>query len=214
MTFLTDAVQAPGQLPLAVEELGVDLLAISAHKFYGPKGVGALYVRAGTPVAPIIHGGGQEHGRRSGTENVAGVTGLAVGLELAEAERPAFAQRVGGLRDRLQAALLARIPDLTVNGDGAPRLPNNLSVSFEGLDAEPLLIGLDLEGVAASAGSACAAGSVEASHVIAALGLPERRWRGTVRLSLGRLTTQAEVDRASGLLERLVAAQRTPAAAS
>jgi cysteine desulfurase len=208
VVFFTDAVQAPGQLPLDVNVLGVDLLAISAHKFYGPKGVGALYVREGTPLEPLIHGGPQEYGRRSGTENVAGIVGLAVALELAEAERAAFASRIGSLRDRLEAAIRESVARVVVNGAGGERLPNNLSVSFPGLDAEPLLIRLDLEGVAASAGSACAAGSLEPSHVIAALGLPEGTWRGTVRFSLGRSTTVPEIDRVAELLPAIVAEQR------
>ena len=211
--FLCDAVQAPGQLPLRVRELGVDLLSVSAHKIYGPKGVGALYVREGTPLAALLQGGGQESGLRSGTENVAGIAGLARALELAEAERAGFAQRVGGLRDRLEASLLERVPRTVVNGAGAMRLPNNLSLSFAGAEAEPLLIRLDLEGVAASAGSACAAGSLEPSHVIRALGVQPDLARGTIRLSLGRGTTAEEVDRTAGLLAELVAEQRAGAAA-
>ena len=211
--FLSDAVQAPGQLPLETARLGIDLLALSAHKFYGPKGVGALYIREGTPLEPLIRGGPQEGGRRAGTENVAGAVGLATALELAESERPAFAARVGALRDRLEAALVARVPELRVNGRGTARLPNNLSLSFAGIDAEPLLIRLDLEGVAASAGSACAAGSLEPSHVIAALEPPERMARGTVRLSLGRTTTGAEVDRVASLIPAIVAGQRETASA-
>jgi cysteine desulfurase len=212
--FLADAVQAPGQLPIRVDELGVDLLAISAHKFYGPKGVGALYVREGTPLVPIVQGGGQESGRRSGTENLAGIVGLAAALELAEAERPQYMQRVTELRDRFEATLLRTIPEIAINGKASARLPNNASVAFAGLEAEPLLIRLDLEGVAASAGSACAAGSLEPSHVIAALGLSERAWRGTVRFSLGRTTTAEEVDWVAALLPPIVEAQREAAALS
>ena len=206
--FAVDAVQVPGQLPLGVRALGADALAISAHKFYGPKGVAVLYVREGTQIEPLVFGGGQEYGRRSGTENVAGIVGLAAALELAEAERHAFAERVGTLRDRLEAALLASVPGVAVNGRGVARLPNNLSVSFAGLEAEPLLIRLDLEGVAASAGSACAAGSLEPSHVVAALGLPEESRRGTVRFSLGRTTSAEEIDRVATLLPHIVAEQR------
>ena len=212
--FFSDAVQAPGQLPLDVDELGVDLLAISAHKFYGPKGIGALYVREGTPLAPQLLGGGQEYGRRSGTENVAEIVGLATALELAEAERPSAAPRVAALRDRLERSILERIPEVRINGREGARLSNNLSVSFAGLDAEPLLIRLDLEGVAASAGSACAAGSLEPSHVIAALGASQRSARGTIRFSLGRTTTPEEVDRFAALLPALVAGQREAAPVS
>ena len=206
--FHADAVQAPGQLALDLRRLGVDCLAISAHKFYGPPGVGALFVREGTPLEPLLYGGGQERGRRSGTEDVVGAVGLAAALELAEAERPAFASRVAALRDRLEGAIAGAIPDVTVNAKGVARLPNNLSVSFTDLDAEPLLIRLDLEGIAASAGSACATGSLEPSHVIAALGLPERTVRGTLRFSLGRSTSADEIDWVAQILPAIVAAQR------
>ncbi len=167
----TDAIQAPGWLPLDVDALGVDLISLSAHKFYGPKGVGALYVRRGTPLEPLIVGGGQEHGLRAGTENVAGVAGFAVALALADAERAETAPRVAALRDRLEAGILAAVPDAVMNAAGAPRLPGILSVAFAGVPSDALLIRLDLEGIAASAGSACAAGSLEPSHVITALGL-------------------------------------------
>lgn len=210
--FHTDAVQAPGWLPLDVAALGVDLLTISAHKFCGPRGVGALYVRAGTPLAPLILGGGQEHGLRAGTENLAGIAGLARALELAGAERVETVARAGALRDRLEAAILAAIPDVRVNGAGAPRLPNVLSVAFAGAPRDALLIRLDLAGVAASAGSACAAGSLEPSHVVAALGLAEPYRSGVIRFSLGRTTAAAEIAAVAALLPALVADVRTPAA--
>lgn len=208
--FHTDAVQAPGWLPLDVAGLGVDLLSLSAHKFYGPKGAGALYVRRGTPLEPLIVGGGQEHGLRAGTENVASIAGLAVALVLAEAERPATAARVAALRDRLEARIVATIPGVVVNGGGAPRLPNNLSVAFADVPSDALLIRLDLEGVAASAGSACAAGSLEPSHVAATLGLDERHVKGVIRFSLGRETTAAEIDEALRRLTGVMASMGSP----
>ena len=208
--FHTDAVQAAGWLPLDVEQLGVDLLSLSGHKFEGPKGVGILYVRRGTPLAPLIVGGGQEHGLRAGTENVAGNAGFATGLALAEAARPEVAARVERLRDRLEAGIVARIPQVVVNGAGAPRLPGNLSVAFADTLSDALLIRLDLDGIAASAGSACAAGSLEPSHVTAALGLAERYRTGVIRFSLGRATTEAEVDDVLFRLPALLADVRTP----
>jgi cysteine desulfurase len=209
--FHTDAVQAAGWLPLDVDSLGVDLLSLSAHKFSGPKGVGALYVRSGTPLEPLIVGGGQEHGLRAGTENVAGIVGLAVALRLAEAERAEQAPRVTALRGRLEAAIVASIAEVAINGAGAPRLPGILSVAFADVPSDALLIRLDLEGIAASAGSACAAGSLEPSHVAAALGLDERHRLGVVRFSLGRETTRRETDSVIARLPALVASVRAPA---
>ena len=206
VVFHTDAVQAPGLLPVDVAALGVDLLTLSAHKFYGPKGVGLLYIREGTPLAPVVHGGGQEFGLRSGTENVAGIVGLSVALELAVAEQPANEARIGALRDALQAGVLAAIPGVRVHGAGAPRLPNNLNLGIAGVDAQALLVRLDLEGIAASAGSACTAGSVKPSHVVAALG--GEAGEGVVRFSLGRLTTQAQVESVLGRLPGIVASMR------
>jgi cysteine desulfurase len=206
----TDAVQAPGWLPLDVDVLGVDLLSLSAHKFYGPKGVGALYVRRGTALEPLIVGGGQEHGLRAGTENVAGIAGFAVALTLADAERPVTAPRVAALRDRLEAGIVDAVADAVVNGAGAPRLANNLSVAFAAVPSDALLIRLDLEGIAASAGSACAAGSLEPSHVAAALGLAERHRRGVIRFSLGRDTTRAHVDDVLARLSVILASMGTP----
>ncbi|MBV8299202.1 MAG: cysteine desulfurase [Candidatus Eremiobacteraeota bacterium] len=208
--FHTDAIQAAGWLPLDVRALGVDLLSLSGHKFHGPKGVGALYVRHRTPLEPLIVGGGQEQGLRAGTEDVAGIAGFATALALADAERAETAPRVAALRDRLEAGILAAIPDVVVNGAGAPRLPGILSVAFAGAPSDALLIRLDLEGIAASAGSACAAGSLEPSHVAAAIGLDERRRRSVVRFSLGRGTTEREIDEVVGRLPALVAAVRAP----
>jgi cysteine desulfurase len=212
--FHTDAVQAPGWLPLAVGELGVDLLSLSAHKFGGPKGVGCLYVRRGVALAPIFHGGGQEFGRRPGTENVVGIAGMARALELAEAERPRRSPLIAVLRDRLEAGIRSSVPEVRINGAGAPRLANNLNVSFAGAESEALLIGLDLAGIAVSAGSACTSGALEPSHVLAALGL-EPRWRaGAIRFSLGRATTAVEIDGVLSVLPGVVARLRAPAPAA
>jgi cysteine desulfurase len=203
--FHTDAVQAPGWLPVDVRALDVDLLSLSAHKFHGPQGVGLLYVRAGTPLVPILHGGGQEFGRRSGTENVLGVIGLARALELAVAEEPERASRVAELRDRLETGICAAIPDVRVNGAGARRLAKMLNVSFADLESEALLIRLDLAGVAVSAGSACTSGTLERSHVIAALGADPRWQTGVIRFSLGAATRPDEIDRVLALLPGIVA---------
>jgi cysteine desulfurase len=200
----TDAVQAAGYLDLDVGRLGVDLLAISAHKFGGPKGVGVLFVRRGTPVTAQIVGGGQEHGLRSGTENLAGIAGLARALALAEAERPATAARVGALRDRLETAVRAANPAIRVLAAGAPRLPHIAALAVPDAPSDGLVMALDLEGVSASAGSACAAGSLEPSHVVAALGVPAPYATGMLRFSLGRGTTEAEIDRAAATLAAVV----------
>ncbi|MHB8146553.1 MAG: cysteine desulfurase family protein [Vulcanimicrobiaceae bacterium] len=210
--FHTDAVQAAGWLPIDVRTLGVDLLSLSAHKFHGPKGVGVLYVREGVRLPALVHGGGQEAGRRSGTENVAGIVGLARALELAVAEREQKAARIGALRDRLEDGILAAIPDVLVNGSAAPRLPNSANVSFAGVDSESLLMALDIEGVAVSAGSACTSGVLEPSHVIAALGSGERWQQGVIRFSLGAGTTAEQIDRVAALLPGLVRRLRGVAA--
>ncbi|HEY4440657.1 MAG TPA: cysteine desulfurase family protein [Candidatus Elarobacter sp.] len=211
VVFHTDAIQAPGRLPLNVDQLGVDLLSLSGHKFGGPKGAGVLYVRSGTPLEPIVVGGGQEHGLRAGTEDVAGIAGFARALSLAEAERPETAARLRTLRDRLETALVAAIPDVLVNGAGAPRLPGITSLAIADAPSDALLIRLDLAGIAASAGSACAAGSLEPSHVAAALGLPERFRTGVIRFSLGSSTTEAEVESVIARFPALVADVRIPA---
>ena len=200
--FHTDAVQAAPWVDVRPEVLGVDLLSMSAHKFYGPKGVGVLYAREGVPVQPLVYGGGQEFGRRSGTENVAGIVGFATAFELATRERAESVQRVAALRDRLEARVKA-LEDVRINGEGAPRLPNNCNVSFAGIDSESMLVGLDLEGVAVSAGSACTSGALEPSHVIAALGIDTRWHRGVIRFSLGAGTMDADIERVAGLVARL-----------
>lgn len=208
----TDAVQAPSWLPVDVRALGVDLLSLSAHKFGGPRGVGILYVRSGTPIAPVIAGGGQEFGRRSGTENVAGIVGASVALELAAAGRELASARVGALRDRLAAGILAAIRAARVNGGNAARLPSILSVSFQGIEPEALLMRLDLAGLAISAGSACTSGALESSHVIAALRTGDGG--ATVRFSLGLPTTAAEIDAVLAILPPAIEAlRRSPAEA-
>jgi cysteine desulfurase len=212
VTFHCDAVQAPGRLPLDMRELGVDLLALSGHKFYAPKGVGALYVRAGTPLAPRVVGGGQEAGLRAGTENVAGIVGFARGLELAALELPLEAARLRMLRDRFETALEHRLPGIRVHARDAERLPNLTSVAFAGARAQDLLVLLDLDGLAVSAGSACAAGSSRPSHVLAAAGVREAARFETLRFSFGKLTRGEEADRALEIVVRAVEALRDPSA--
>ena len=207
--FHTDAVQAAGQLPVDVRALGCDLLTLSAHKFGGPKGAGVLYVRQGVELARLIHGGGQERSRRAGTENVAGVVGLARALELAVQERAQVASRLEVLRDRLIAGVLEAVPGARLTGHPSQRLPGLASFVFEGgIDGESLLRRLDLEGVAASSGSACTSGSLEPSPVLLACGLPVELARSGLRLSLGTATTEAEVARVLEILPRTVAQLR------
>ena len=201
-----DAVQAAGKVVVDVRALDVDLLTLSAHKIYGPKGVGCLYVRRGTPLAALVRGGGQERNRRAGTENVAGIVGFGTAAVLAGESLRSDAVRVAALRDQLEARLLA-IPGAERNGDG-PRAPNTTNVSFGGLDAETLLIALDLEGVAVSTGAACAAGGIEPSHVLRAMGLPPERVQSSLRFSLGRTTTQSDVAYAADVIAAVVARQR------
>ncbi len=210
VVFHTDAIQAPAWLPVRADELGVDLLSLSGHKFEGPKGVGALYVRRGTPVEPLVVGGGQELGLRAGTENVAGIAAFATALALADAERAETAPRVRALRDRLEAGVLDAVDAVRVNGRGAPRLPNVASLAFAGAAFDALLIRLDLDGVAASAGSACAAGSLEPSHVVDAIGLDEPYRSAVIRFSLGRATSSEEIDEVLRRLPPAVEAVRAP----
>ena len=208
--FHTDATQWVGALPARVNDLKVDLLSLSGHKRYGPKGVGALYVRTGTPLVPLQRGGGHERGRRGGTENVPGIVGLGEALRIAGLEMEGEAERLGALRDRLLAGALA-IPGVALNGDPARRLPNNVNVSIDGTDSQSLVIALDLRGVAVSAGSACSSGTLEASHVLTALGVPTERAVSAVRLTLGRPTTAAEVDTALDVLRTVIAQLRRAA---
>jgi len=202
--LVVDAVQTAGLVPIDVDALGCDVLVMSAHKFYGPKGAGAVYVRRGTPIEPLLHGGGQERGLRAGTESVAGIVGLAKALELACAEMHEVVPRLIRLRDELAAGILQRVPGARLNGDPAKRLPNNVHVSFAGVDGESLLLNLDLAGLAASSGSACTSGSLSPSHVLLAMGLSRELARGSLRLTLGKDNTEVEVRRAVDLIAAAV----------
>lgn len=198
--FHTDAVQAVGAVPVDVEETGVDLLSLSAHKFYGPKGAGALYVRRGTRLDPVLTGGKQERGLRGGTENVPAVVGLGAAIGEAAANLGKNAEMTAALRDELERRILSRMKGVRVNGLTGGRLPNNSSLTFENVDGEALLLRLDLAGVAASAGSACTSGSLESSHVLHAIGLSEAEARGTLRLTVGTDNTREEIARAADLV--------------
>ena len=191
--FHTDAVQTAGVLDLDVKELGVDMLSLSAHKLYGPKGVGALYVRKGVRLDPLIHGGAQEKRRRAGTENTAGIVGLAKALELAHVDREEENARLIRLRDRLLEGL-QKIPHTKVNGSLVQRLPNNVNVCFQYIEGESMLLNLDLRGIAASSGSACTSGSLDPSHVLLAMGLSHEIAHGSLRLTLGRDNTESDID--------------------
>jgi cysteine desulfurase len=200
----TDACQAAGALSLNVAALGVDLLTINASKIYGPKGVGALYVRDGVKLQPLLFGGDQERGLRPGTENLAGIVGLAKALELAEARREVEAARLTALRDRLIDGILAAVPNSELNGDRQQRLPNNANILLRGVDGETLLFYLDEAGIEASLGSACTAGSIEPSHVLLAIGRSAVDSRRSLRLTLGRGTTDTEIDTVLRLLPDIV----------
>ncbi len=202
--FHTDAVQAAGKIPVDVRALGADLLSLAAHKFGGPKGVGALWLRRGTKMAGVITGGRQERNRRAGTENVPAIVGAGVAARLARARMADESARLAVLRDRLEAGLLAAIPGTAVNGAGAPRVANTANVAFDGVEAESLLIALDLEGIAVSTGSACSSGSLEPSHVLRAMGLPHRRVQSSIRFSLGWTTTAEDIERTLAVLPPLV----------
>jgi cysteine desulfurase len=202
--FHTDAVQAGGALDLNVDRLNVDLLALSAHKFYGPKGVGVLYVRKGIDLVSALTGGGHERGRRPGTVNVAGAVGLAAALKLAQDNREGENARVAALRDRLVAGVLARVPDVKLTGHPTGRLPNSASFALKGVEGESVLLALDLEGICVSTGSACTTGEAEPSFVLTAMGLP-REWAvGSLRMTLGHLTQPEDIDTALGVLPRVV----------
>ncbi len=198
--FHTDAVQTVGKIPVDARALGADLLALSAHKFNGPKGAGALWIRRGTRIAPILTGGKHERARRAGTENVPAIAGLGAAALLASATLSEKAPRVAALRDRLEAEILARVPATMVNGAVHSRVPNTTNISFERVEAESLLIALDLEGIAVSTGAACSSGTLEPSHVLRAMGLPTHRAQNSIRFSLGAENTGAEVEY---LLEKL-----------
>jgi cysteine desulfurase len=204
-----DAVQAAGLLNIDLQKVPIDLLSLSAHKFYGAKGVGVLFVRQGTPWWPLLTGGGHERNRRAGTENVAGIVGMARALELACQERENNRRHVQNLRDYLFREIPCRIPHTSRNGDIRQRLPNNVNLSFEGLHGESLLVGLDLANIMASSGSACTSGSLEPSHVLQALGIPDHLAQGSLRLTLGRENNQQEMERTVEVLETLVTRLRS-----
>ncbi|HZO99076.1 MAG TPA: cysteine desulfurase NifS [Terriglobia bacterium] len=192
--FHTDAVQSTGKIPVDVEKLGVDLLSLSAHKFHGPKGVGALYIRKGTILRPLLYGGHHERDRRPGTENVAGIVGLGQAAEMARLHLEETARRVGNLRDRLENGILGRIPSTVVNGDRERRLPTTTNISFDYIEGEGFVIALDLRGVACSTGAACSSGSVEPSHVLTAIGRTADQARSSIRFSLSRFNTNEDID--------------------
>jgi cysteine desulfurase len=202
--FHTDAVQSVGKIPVDVRALGVDLLSLSAHKFNGPKGTGALWIKRGTRMLPILTGGKHERNRRAGTENVPAIAGMGVAARLAVGKLTVEAARVGALRDRLEAGILSSVPGTMVNGNQGARVPNTTNISFDRIEAESLLIALDLEGIAVSTGSACSSGTLEPSHVLKAMGLPAHRTQNSLRFSLGLFSTEAEVDQVLAVLPRLV----------
>lgn len=202
--FHTDAVQAAGAIPIDVNAWNADLLSLSGHKFHGPKGVGALYIRKGTRIHNLIEGGAQERGLRAGTENVPGVVGMGEALSLAVAELPEYAAHVSALRDRLIQGILSAVPDARLNGHPTLRLPGNAHFSFPGVESESLLMRLDLAGIACSGGSACTSGSLEPSHVLSAMGLSPDLGRSSVRFSLGRDNTAEEIDRVLTVLPPIV----------
>jgi cysteine desulfurase len=201
--FHCDGTQAVGKIPVNVAELGVDAMSFAAHKFHGPKGAGALFARRGLRVRPLVIGGPQERGRRGGTENVPGIVGMGRAAQLA-GERLAEMSRVAAMRDRLERAILETIPDTHVNGRTDARLPNTTNIGFARLEAEAILLLLSEHGVCASAGAACASGSLEPSHVLRAMGVPETIAHGAIRFSLSRYTTDAEIDRALEILPRVI----------
>jgi cysteine desulfurase len=212
VTFHSDAVQTVGALEVDVRQIPVDLLSINAHKFYGPKGVGALYVRRGTRLATMQTGGGQEKGRRTGTENLAGVVGLGVALRIARERRASESPRQARLRDRLISGVRTRVPDAVLNGHPMDRLPNNASFCIPGTEGESLIVALDLEGFAVSSGSACTSGETEPSQVLLALGIDRDLAKGSLRVTVGRSTTESQVDRFVDALARVVARLRSTAA--
>ena len=209
----TDAVQAFGKISIDAQSQPFDFLTISGHKFGAPKGIGALFIRRGAPIEPLMHGGSQDRGRRPGTENVAAAVGLAVAAELTLAECEAHCERLRQLRDKLETGILAKVPDAVVHGRGADRAPHILNVSVPGTDSESLLMALDLRGIAASGGSACQSGSISPSHVLTALGVRPDIASAAVRMSLGSLTTESSIDRVIEVFPVLVAKARQLTAA-
>jgi cysteine desulfurase len=194
IAFHTDAIQAFGHVPIDVKSMNIGLMSLSAHKTYGPKGVGALYVRKGIRLPSFIHGGGQERGHRAGTENVPGIVGFGKAAELAIAEMGSEAERLTALRDRMIDGILGSIPYCRLNGSRDKRLPGNVNISFEFIEGESILLFLDMNGISASSGSACTSGSLDPSHVLLAIGLPHEKAHGSVRMTFGRETTEGDVD--------------------
>ena len=205
----TDAVQAPGYINLDVKDLDVDLLSLSSHKFYGPKGCGILYVKRGTPFTPISVGGSQERQRRAGTENVSGIVGTAKALELAELERTEITKKITNRRNKLISGVLNNIEKVTLNGDPINRLANNANFSFQDIEGESILLSLDLEGIAASSGSACTSASLEPSHVLKSIGLTDEIAQSSVRMTLGKNTTEEEIDLVLDTLPKIVTRLRS-----
>lgn len=212
--FHTDAVQSFGKVPLDVRHFKIDLLSLSAHKIYGPKGVAALYVRRGVRLQSLLRGGGQERGRRAGTENVPAIVGLAEAARMMFLEMPGEGERMGKLRDRFEAGVLARIEGVRVNAQKGPRLSHTSNLTFEGVEAQTLVAALDLEGIAVSAGSACHVGSLQPSHVLRAMGLSPEHVEGSLRFSLGRFTREEDIDSVLEILPHLVARLRENAPAA
>jgi len=202
--FHSDAVQTVGHIPVNVNELGVDLLSMSAHKFYGPKGVGALYVRKGTKLTPFMHGGEQEKRRRAGTENVPGIVGFGKAAELAQQDMNQEAERLTSLRDKLITGLLERIDHIRLNGHPIVRLPHNVNISVDYVEGESMVLNLDLEGICVSTGSACSSSSLEPSHVLLAIGLSHEQAHGSLRFTLGKWTTGEEIERVLDVLPKIV----------
>jgi cysteine desulfurase len=211
--FHTDAVQAFGKVDIDARRTPFDLLSISGHKIGAPKGIGALYIRRGTPMEPLLFGGSQDRGRRPGTENVAMAVGLACAAELAVAEREEECRRLETLRNRLESAIVARVPDAIIHGSGAPRAPHISNISVPGTESESMLIALDLRGIACSAGSACQSGSIEPSHVLGAVGASIDVAKAAIRFSLGALTTEASIDRVAEVFPMLAEKARRLATA-
>jgi cysteine desulfurase len=206
--FHSDVVQTAGKMPLDVNELGLDMLSMSAHKFYGPKGVGLMYVRKRTRVTPLLHGGAQERGRRAGTLNVPGIIGMAKALELCRGRMAEDAARETELRDRLWTGLSNSIEAIYLNGSKEHRLPNNLNVRLDGIEGESMILMLDMEGICVSSGSACTTGSLEPSHVLLGLGIPQELAHGSLRVTLGRSTTAEHVDHFVSVFPPIVARLR------
>lgn len=207
--FHTDAVQAVTHVPIDVKEMHIDMLSLSAHKFHGPKGVGALYVRKGVAITPVIVGGAHERGRRAGTENVAGIVGLGAAIELAMSNMDRDMVRIKGMRDRLIAEIPKRIDEVKLNGHPTKRLPGNVNFSIKYIEGEAILLMLDINGIAASSGSACTSGSLDPSHVLLAMGIPHEIAHGSLRLTLSGMTTDEEVDYVLDTLPRIVSKLRT-----